>query len=319
MITRYVNPGSAPGGDGTTNATSGANRAYNSLFDWEAARQAVLADVEECICETDGTADTTAVTIDGWTTTASFYIDIKTSAGHRHNGTFQTSKYRIQGTNLSQIILNNEDYVRFTGLQVQITKDSGNLSPSVEGIGSGGNGLVIVDSCIAKGIVTGGGGAMTGFYLSNDGSNIIRNSLSYDTENGFQTWPTTGTSTWDNNTAHNCTANGYKRNAGTVTATNCGAASCAAGFTGTITQVTCSVNSPSFVNEAGDDFHLAPNDSVWRQRGTSQAGTFTNDIDGETRPNFWDIGADQTANDLHDARFARPTIRPRSFAPGIGR
>ena len=30
-ITRYVNTASTPGGDGTTNATSGANRAYASL------------------------------------------------------------------------------------------------------------------------------------------------------------------------------------------------------------------------------------------------------------------------------------------------
>ena len=50
MQTRYINTASTAGGDGTTNATSGANRAYASFAEWEAARQASLTEVEEVIC-----------------------------------------------------------------------------------------------------------------------------------------------------------------------------------------------------------------------------------------------------------------------------
>jgi hypothetical protein len=38
--TRYVNVASTSGGDGTTNATAGANRAYASLSEWEDQRDA---------------------------------------------------------------------------------------------------------------------------------------------------------------------------------------------------------------------------------------------------------------------------------------
>lgn len=63
-IQRYVNTASTAGGDGTTNATSGANRAYASLFEWEAAMGSVGTATDNYIVDCCGTAaDTTAVNV----------------------------------------------------------------------------------------------------------------------------------------------------------------------------------------------------------------------------------------------------------------
>jgi len=135
VVTRYVNPDSTTGGDGTTNATTGANRAYNSLSEWEAATQQDLATnttTAECVCETSGTADTTPVTILGWVTNATYYIDIKTSSGHRHPGYWDSNKYRIECTDAVAITATDQDYVYITGLQIaRIASDVGVLVNTV--------------------------------------------------------------------------------------------------------------------------------------------------------------------------------------------
>ena len=120
--TRYVDVDADVGGDGTTNALTGANCAYKSLNIWEAARQAVLSDIEECVCESNGgshTADTTSVTINGWTTTAAYYINIHTSVAGKHTGIYSATKYRLtivtQDVNGITIV---EPDVIINGLQV---------------------------------------------------------------------------------------------------------------------------------------------------------------------------------------------------------
>lgn len=119
-ITRYVNPDSTAGGDGTTNATVGANRAYVSQNAAEAAEQQDLTDgggdIFELICETGGSADATAVSWDGWTTSATSYIVVKTSAGHRHAGVWDAAKYRHTGG-----IDTWSEYIRFEGMQFRVT------------------------------------------------------------------------------------------------------------------------------------------------------------------------------------------------------
>lgn len=121
MQTRYVNTASTAGGDGTTNATSGANRAYATMAEWEAARQASLTEVEEVICE-GSTADTSGVTIDGWTTTAANYILIRTTQANRHNGRWDTTKYRVDvNRNYLAAIEVYEYYVRIQGVQFRNT------------------------------------------------------------------------------------------------------------------------------------------------------------------------------------------------------
>jgi len=52
----------------------------------------------------------------------------------------------------------------------------------------------------------------------------------------------------------------------------------------------------TFVNAANNDYHLSPSDTAARGAGTNLSGSetlFNDDIDGQTRVNPWDIGADQ--------------------------
>ena len=129
VVTRYVDPNSAPGGDGTTNALSGANCAYQSLFAWEAARQRNLTtadEIERVICSSDDAgsthaADTTAVNITGWTCDATRYIEIvgATPPGAKWNDNI----YRLvvtAGANSTYGITVGEDYVRLVGLQAKV-------------------------------------------------------------------------------------------------------------------------------------------------------------------------------------------------------
>ena len=314
-ITRYVNPDSADGGDGTTNATTGANRAYASLADWEGHEQQNLDtgnSIAECICETNGTADTTAVTIDGWTTSATDYIAIKTSAGHRHGGKWNTGKYSLTPTiaNETRAVTVSEEFVRIDGLQVNAI--CGASIVWIVGIGSSTLAACEfrISNCIVK--ITKGGYTITyasGIeFINGNASSVAHfwNNIVYDFITGtagnqrgirFEAGTNGSVLTAYNNTVVNC-GTGFSNGAGsgvTFTAKNCGAASCTTGFSANVTQTTCSATAPTFVDDANDDFHLASGDTAWKNAGTSDpdSGLFSDDIDGQTRSGTWDIGADE--------------------------
>ena len=116
-IIRYVNTNSTAGGDGTTNATSGVNRAYAGLGEWEAAEQTDLVaagDTAEVICS--GGADTVALQISGWTTGVSNYILIHATTD-KHNGVFDSAKYYFVGTVSSGMAI-SVGFVRVEDLQL---------------------------------------------------------------------------------------------------------------------------------------------------------------------------------------------------------
>ena len=119
-VTRYVNTASTAGGDGTTNNTSGATRAYVSLSEWEASEQTDLVaagDIHHCIFEG---SDTTAFTISGWTTGVSNYIKITVAEANRHSGTAASGNAKISNTsNGNHVISVDEDYTWFEYLVIQ--------------------------------------------------------------------------------------------------------------------------------------------------------------------------------------------------------
>lgn len=124
MATRYVNPDADAGGDGTTNGLTGGTCAYQSLSIWEAARQGVLTEVEEVICESVDSADETQLVIDGWTPTAAFYIDIKSGDDDRASTKWDYDKYRIVFGNQNdpnEPIEVREEWVRIDGLQIEVS------------------------------------------------------------------------------------------------------------------------------------------------------------------------------------------------------
>jgi uncharacterized repeat protein (TIGR01451 family) len=66
-VTRYVNTDSTPGGNGTTPATTGANRAYASLSEWEDAEDDNALTEPHIVYCIGGTDSTAKVKIDDWT------------------------------------------------------------------------------------------------------------------------------------------------------------------------------------------------------------------------------------------------------------
>ena len=137
--TRYVNTNSTTGGDGTTNDIVGANRAYVSLLEWEAAEQAVLTEPITVVCS--GGLDSSVISLSGWTTSAANFILI-TTTDDRHAGVFDENKYYLDvGDTALDSLLVNEEFVRIIGLQFKRqvkTPSAGTYGTiSVSGVGAG--------------------------------------------------------------------------------------------------------------------------------------------------------------------------------------
>lgn len=327
---RYVDPNAEVGGDGTTNALTGANCAYKSLAIWEAARQADLVSgdiIEKVICSSDDAgsthaADTTGCTIDGWTTDATRYIQIE--AASSHGGKWDDTIYRCSiakdaGGNPFDI---QELFVRIHGIQmIRYGHWGGRQFVNVGNIGS--NCLIVIDKCIMRCSFSAASSEHDGVYMDIWGGsgNVVNitNCLFYDFKQGTETHTAVkrgvkGTVNVLNCTFHNCYI-GVAQAIGTWNVKNCGFASCNTAISGTVDETTNSTDTPTFVDADNDDFHLAAGDTTWKNAGTDLSATFTTDIDGETRPTgagTWDIGCDEyvSATVLWLPQFARPQYHP---------
>lgn len=257
-------------------------------------------------CYNLGAGDVAATTGTAWTTSSSYYIRIIGAASELtsgNKGKWSTDRYRIEATGADY----NGLYIRAANtrvedLQVQLTV-TGAAGGDMYAYNVSASGVYVL-RCIGKGVISGNNTTrqISGLGIGASGTSYCYNSLFYDFHNGGRTEAHCGirlsysghTINADNCTTENCYY-GFYRSSGTFNATNCGAAVPAdgTGFSGTITQTTCSATTPTFVNQAGDDFHLAGEDAAWRDGGTDLSGTFTDDIDGQTRVGTWDIGADE--------------------------
>ena len=311
MATRYVDPNSSAGGNGTTNALTGTNRAYASLSEWESARQGTLTEVEEVICSTNGgAAHTGTVTINGWTTSSSNYIDLKVAAGHRHAGVWDNTKFRMTPTTFCIRVI--AEHVRITGFQFYVAFTSGVTPTNQICIDIGNNfsaGQVQLQECIIRSNSTSSG--HTGIALRTNSTlpSVIRNCVVYDWPTGISN-PTGPLIYVYNTTVHGC-ATGVSGSNSEIVAKNVLVQDCTtACWSGTF-HANCTNNASddntapganavngevTFVNEAGDDFHLDSADTIARGNGSDLSADatfpFAGDIDGETRSAPWDIGAD---------------------------
>ena len=312
MATRYVNTASSAGGDGTTNATSGANRAYASLNAWEAARQADLTGggAEICICE-GSAADSTAVTVDGWTTTASDYIEIKVEQANRPTTpAFSTGHYRVVGSfAFVPAILVSESYVRLLGVQVRNTHSSSdshglrvrplvtpaNADIRLTGVISYGvphasaRGVLISDctatciNCLSYG--HGGDGFRFSFGANGFTGYVYNCVAAANGATGF-----TADSSSNTTTIRNCYSGG---NTGADYSANWDTASNNHSEDGTLGTTTAySTSSGAYftnVTAASENFTLGSS-STLIDAGYDLSGTFTTDILGTTRGATFDVG-----------------------------
>lgn len=246
----------------------------------------------ECYAMSDTTSANTGT---GYTTDADHYINITVPTAERHVGKWNTDKYRLVVDGHCLIV--QEAYTQIIGLQLHnntATTYRHGLYPATANI--------LIDTCIIKGSSVASNRGIMG-----DGfSGTVRNTLVYDFVYGIECY---GDTTLQNVTVQNCTT-GVVRYSGTVTATNVGVSGATTAFSGTISQTTCSSSTPTFVDADNDDFHLASNDTTWHNQGTDLSGTFTTDIDGETRSGTWDIGADEYVAAATGSPRSNPFSRP---------
>jgi hypothetical protein len=275
----------------TITVRSGGLGDYSSLSAAEAGEQAnlVTGDVQLDI-ECYAFADTTAVTVDGWTTDATRYVRIFTPTAERHDGKWDTSAYRlyVSGATFGNLLSLAEDYTRVEGIQV---RNDSNFNRGVDSTGTG----VLLDSCLVllPAVVDGYDGVK-----QSGGSLTVRNCVVLGGG---------GTSGINAAAADNCTVVGWGNGFNVATARNCysgnntgsdfnggSLTTCAsedATGTGGLTGVAYSTANFTSVTGGSEDLHLVSG-SALRGVGTDLSGTFTEDIDGDTR-SAWDIGADE--------------------------
>jgi hypothetical protein len=242
------------------------------------------------------------VVIDGWTTDATRYIRIYVNSTDMHVGLWDATKYNINtSASHSYAIDNRENYVRIEGLQLTTSTLSGVFASRVTASSSLSD--IRVDRCVLK--------LGTTITIST-GKNTFTNCVAHEqTNSGFLV--SGGTTLLECFNVTVCATGGYgwSRSSGTVNITNCYSGGCALGaYSGTVTKTTCahsqattftgstenidhSTNNFVNVTAGSRDYHLVSGaSSTLLTGGTDLSGTFTVDIDGETRSD-WSIGADE--------------------------
>ncbi|MBU4332311.1 hypothetical protein KKD20_04275 [Patescibacteria group bacterium] len=279
-----------------------------------------LGDSAIAIAQIDGawaSADTTAVAIAGWTTSATNYIKVYTTASARHNGKWDEGKYRLVSANYVVLYI-NEMYTRVEGLQILETKvgdgtsnssgiyvnfPDGNLSQIshniiksnlsgtfvyAAGINTRGDAKIynniIYDFNLANSI---------GIYSWANTFVYIYNNAVFNCAIGISAATTVNYKTVKNNIAQNCVDGFYSSGGSFNAASNYNISDLAGDAPGANSKNSTNV---AFADEANDDFHLAGNDSSARNAGTDLSADFSDDIDGDARGyrGAWDIGADET-------------------------
>ena len=304
VVTRYVNTASTAGGDGTTNGTAGATRAYATLTEWESSEQTDLVTATDThIVNCTGTAaDTSKFSLTGWTTDATYFITIN---GENTTGKISTSHYRLSFTTTSNFYYSciiDADYTVINDMQLQLDVDHiGANAYRVTGD------FVDLNRCIVKGIVA---TSMygTGFLVSTADGGSATNCLAYDftlaSSLGFDINLSTSTNKFivDNCTAYDCYT-GFTQGFQDANYRNCisqlgndgfgGSANsrdyCVSDVSGDDVGANGSIGTVSFVDAANDDYTPASGDTLAKGQGQDLSGTFTDDLTGTTR-STWDVG-----------------------------
>lgn len=317
ILTYYVNTGTAgspntPGGDGTTNATSGTSRAFAST------REAILSlypseptpltnpTIFDCSGELP---DTLNVIQTHWNRVGAYGDNYLLLQGDNRSGVWDDTKYRWEVSDQSVIYNNHPSALRLDALQGQITSTTGGDANVFRGSTLNvATGDIRMSNCIARAIISSGANNITGFrnspYSGGGGQTRLWNCIAYDCENGFETdRPET--------IHYNCTAyNNISNYVGAMVCINCISDEGANGFNSVGTGGGASKNNAShdgtapgansrinqdflFVNEAGRLFQLQNTDTGAKGFGFEDpaSGLFTDDIADAERTNPWDIGA----------------------------
>ena len=271
---------------------------------------------------TNNSADTTPVPIDGWVTSPDNFIKIRTdpSENYRHeDGRWNDSKYRLEVTNDSALTI-MEEYVTVDGLQIKSNMNNTDNTAGIKISPTNSTNKITITQNIIKGNISGTSNNDSGIATTTTSTTDIFNNLLYDFVNTTNNTNNVSAIQYDSsgnhylysNTIDNC-YNGYVQTAGTVIAKNNIAQDCTDGFVGTfdassdynISNVATDASGThsqngvavSFVDKPNDDFRLANPDTIAINKGTDLTtdpnAPFNQDIESEARNKTWDVGSDE--------------------------
>ena len=300
---------------------TGYTNCYTSLSAWEAAENRDLTATDEiAVARIEGvwtTPDTTAVTIDGWTTDATRYVKIYTTPEARHSGVWSTGKYRLEPNDADALKI-KDDYVTVEGLQIGITNPTIQRKEFSSIFNQ--NGVVTLSHSIIRG--SGVNSVGVGVSDVTTGSVNLYNNIIYNVQSqyfGGVRYSGQGILKAYNNTIVN-SYYGIRRSGGTVISknniiinaissdylsdsgiawgigSNYNISSDGTSTGGANDKINQTV---TFADSTNNNYHLASSDVSALNAGvdlsTDPLLSFTTDIDGETRSGAWDIGADETS------------------------
>lgn len=301
VVTKIVDTGGGEGAD------------YTSLAAWEAAEQCNLVtqnQIAKVYCRaTTGVADSTPVTLAGWTTDENHYVWITTEPEYRHQGVWNSSIYRMQ--NLS---MNNESLIRaeipnyrIEWMQFYGVAQEGSSGKAVLHACDSSTCDVYIRNNIFRSQSTYGGTARNfGIDIqlsSSDGYFSIQNNLLFNFKghieysSAIRYNASVGRAWVDHNTVYNANFGYWCGAAKRIHAQFNIATKCRNGYKGTfgdnskknVSDIAGDApgenpisGEPKFINTSSGDFDLHRNDTVAR----NQAASFvvSNDLKGRTRP-----------------------------------
>lgn len=346
--------------NGTGNADScaasgGAAGAYSTLSNWE-AQNASLSEVQNVYvrCATGSDSPTTSTncsTADGgvnlyeWTTTQANYINIVVDANSRHDGKWNTAKYRISCSSPYQCFIAGKNIsIRLDGIQIENTNTGSTILGSALGQTGTPGDVYITNSIVrntstgpalmyydwasvnvtlrnnifASGVTAGGPGVveLKGIF-SGQVHNVMNNTIictstcdvgllvqdyvnaapdqyTYNIKNNLIVGTGLNSTECSAGASPNCykkVGNGYA----TIVASNNATQDDSNPDSATTYDNSCTAASSvedCFVDRANGDYHLITGADI-QDDGADLSGTFTDDIDYQTRSGSWDIGADE--------------------------
>jgi hypothetical protein len=176
--------GSIPGGDGTTNNTTGATRAYASLSEAESNEQAAFnGDNLVITCALGGgSLDTTSVTINGSTFNSSAdYMTIESNAVSDARGeTLDTGKYVLDVTDSNAMTI-FDDYVRIMRMQIRLSGVDANSEACINAAALAAGAEIYVCESILQGANEAGTNSVCIYANDTDADFYIANNVCYDT------------------------------------------------------------------------------------------------------------------------------------------